>query len=467
MPWQLSATEAARVMGAKYHGPEMILKGIATDSREKMPGKLFVALKGERFDAHDFLPGAIENQCAAVLVSENRPQIQSARNVGVFQVKDTLLALQTLAADWRVRNSFFVIGISGSNGKTSTKEITYQLIKDFKKAHASQGSFNNHWGVPFSILGASAEDKVLVLEMGMNHKGELTRLSEIAKPDITVITMVGTAHIGELGSQQAIAEAKEELYIASPRSIACFNLDNEFTRDMYARARAAGTHPRLLTFSSHVPRCDVELRAERMGIEGLEISGTIGEFKGQCTIKAFGRHNLVNIMAASSLALGCGMPAKDVWKKLSEVVFESWGRNQWLKLSNGAHVLFDGYNANPESMTALIKNVFELDVPGRRIFVLGEMRELGDKSAYEHEKLGELAASVSPEIVWFMGDHSADFEKGFKRATGSSQLFVSSGFETTIADRLRKLLLPTDIIALKASRGQKIETVLQHWGLEP
>jgi UDP-N-acetylmuramoyl-tripeptide--D-alanyl-D-alanine ligase len=464
--WQATSDEVVKSTGAKYTGPQITLNGVATDSREKMTGQLFVALKGDNFDAHNFIKGAVENDCAAILVHEDRPEYKDLK-IGVFLVEDTLRGLQDIAHAWRKKNPFLVIGVSGSNGKTSTKEFAYQILKDFKKTTASQGSFNNHWGVPITILSAPAETKILLLEMGMNHRGELTRLAEIAEPDITVITMVGKSHVGELGSQEEVAKAKEELYLAAPRSIAIFNIDNEYTRAMFTRSKQINTHKKLMTFSSHVPGSDVELRAEKMNVEGLTIVGQIAGAKGHCTVKVFGRQNINNLMTAASIGLAVGMTPQQIWKKLDGLSAAAWGRNQWLKLPSGQNVLFDGYNANPESMSAMLKNLYELDSEGRRVLILGEMRELGSESRVAHQELGELAGKIAAEIVWFIGEHHKDFEAGWKKVGGSPSAYFSAQFDPEIANKIKSSLKPSDIVAVKASRGQKLETVLEHWGLQP
>lgn len=465
MSWEAISDEVKQATGAKYSGAALTLRGVATDSREKMAGKLFVALKGDKFDAHDFVGAAVANGAAAVMVSEHRSEYDKL-NTAVFVVPDTLRGLQDLAHAWRVKNPFHVIAISGSNGKTSSKEFAYELVKDFKRTTASQGSFNNHWGVPLTILSAPADTELLILEMGMNHLGELARLVEIALPNVTVVTMVGRSHIGELGSQENVARAKEELYLGAPSSVAIFNLDNEFTRAMYERAVVNRTHTKLITFSSHVPRCNVEMRAEKMTVEGLNISGSIGDLKGRCMVNVFGRQNVTNLMVASSVALASGMSPEQIWKKLNRLSASAWGRNQWLKLDNGATVLFDAYNANPESMTAMLKNLYELDAPGRRILILGEMRELGKESPRAHTELGEIAGSLAAEVVWFIGEHHKDFAAGLKKAGLPVEGHFSAEFDEKIADKIKASLQSTDIVAVKASRGQKLEAVLEHWGMQ-
>lgn len=442
--------------------------GVSTDSREKLDGKLFVALKGERMDAHQFVGDAIRNGATAVLVHEDRPEFASLKNqAAFFIVPDTLKGLQDLAHHWRMRHPFQVIGITGSNGKTSTKEFLYALLKEFKPTVASKGSFNNHWGVPLSILSAGDDCQILILEMGMNHLGELTTLADIARPDIVTVTMVGRSHIGELGSQENVARAKEEIYKASPHAVAVYNVDNQWTRAMYMEAEKNNEHPRRITFSSHVPGANVSIRADQLTADGMHVTGEIGGVKGIATIKIFGRHNVVNIEAAAALAWAAGMPAEAIWKKLNGLQVSSWGRNQWIKMPSGTMVLFDAYNANPESMTALLKNLYELETIGKKYLILGEMLELGSESPRAHREIGELAGKIGVDGVWFIGEHCKDVETGLKQTGFANPAYFSSKFEPEISEKIKSNLNPQDVVAVKASRGQKLETVLEHWGLNP
>jgi len=467
LSWKLTASELVKATGAQYSGADLTMSGVSTDSRENLTGKLFVALKGERLDAHQFVAGAIKNGAAAVLVHADLPEFAALKSkAAFFFVKDTLKGLQDLAHYWRRKHKFQVIGVSGSNGKTSTKEFLYELVKDFKPTVASKGSFNNHWGVPLSILSAGDDCKLLILEMGMNHLGELELLAKIAEPDIVGITMVGRSHIGELGSQANVAKAKEELYKTAPKAAAAFNMDNEWTRLMYDNAKKAGTHSRMITFSSHVPGPDVSLRAEKVTAAGMKIVGRIAGVEGSGSVKVFGRHNVTNLMIASSLAFLAGMTPDQIWKKLDGLEISSWGRNQWLKMPSGTLVLFDGYNANPESMAALLKNLYELETDGKKFLVLGEMLELGAESAKAHREIGDLAGKIGADGIWFIGEHFKDVESGVKASGFNNPAYFSKQFDPEISQKIKGGLSSKDLVAVKASRGTKLETVLEHWGLQ-
>jgi UDP-N-acetylmuramoyl-tripeptide--D-alanyl-D-alanine ligase len=466
MSWAMTTDEIAEATGAVVRGPLRTVQGVGTDSRSDLAKKLFVALKGDRFDAHDFLNKAIDQGATAVLVHEDRPEFQDlSKRATILLVPDTLVALQQLATFWRRKNAYLVVAITGSNGKTSSKEFAYQLVRNFRPTFASAGSLNNHWGVPISILSAQPSDQVLLLEMGMNHLGEIDLLAKIAEPNIAVVTMVGTSHIGEVGSQESIAKAKEELYLAAPNALAIFNLDNNWTNRMYERTITDG-RTRVLTFGSHNSRCNVALRAERMTVKGLEVVGHIGSVVGQCKVKVFGRQNIVNLMVAASIGLALGMAPELIWQNLSGISSSAWGRNQWLELRNGASVLFDAYNANPDSMTAMLKNIYEIEVNGRLILILGEMLELGSVSESAHFELGELVGKVNPSVVWFIGEHHADFARGLNQTNYRGFEYLSPTFDQKISQTIKDTLSGQDVIAVKASRGIKLETVLEHWGLK-
>lgn len=461
--WQLKLSEVvSATKGRSEFSGDVVFTGIGTDTRKDLNGQLFIALVGDHFDAHEFVHTAVERGAAGLLVHQDLKNPELKKRLPVIQVSDTLMGLQNLGQYWRRKWPMKVVGITGSNGKTSTKGFTKTLLSSQYRVHASEGSLNNHWGVPMSLLGAAPDTEVVVQEMGMNHAGELTRLSEIAQPDLVLVTMVGQAHIGELGTQEAVANAKEELYLQSPHALQIFNLDNEWTMAMYERAKARLSPERIFTFSSFRPEAHVQMRVERMADFRLQVTGSIHGVEGVAHVPVIGRHNVVNFMAAATVGVALGVPPKALWSALSQCR-GAWGRNQLVHLKNGAPVVFDGYNANPESMAALIKNLFEMEVTGKKFVVLGEMGELGHESARAHHELGALVARSGVDLVWFMGPHRADFEAGLKADGFSKTYFVSDTYEESVARQVGSMLNPTDIAVVKGSRAMKMERVLQQW----
>jgi UDP-N-acetylmuramoyl-tripeptide--D-alanyl-D-alanine ligase len=461
--WICTVQELAQAVGGQILSQNSApFVRVATDTRADLNGKLFIPLKGEKFDGHDYVAQAVEKGATAVLVGQWRPEWQALLNKASFvQVPDTLQGLQSFGRFWRRKQKFKVLAITGSNGKTSTKEFLYAILKQKYKTHASKGSYNNHWGVPLSILEAGSDITHLILEMGMNHSGELFRLCMVGEPDIVVVTTVGRAHIGELGSQENVAKAKEEIYVACSNAVQIFNVDNEWTMRMHARS-----HGKKMTFSSFKSAVDVNFRAQRLSWEGLDIVGHIRQVTGQSWVHVMGRQNVVNLMAASSLALAAGMTPEEIWDALPKISDTAWGRNQVLMLNNGTRVFFDAYNANPDSMQALLKNLYEMDVPGRKFLVVGDMRELGTFTAAAHEECGERAAACGFEAIWYIGANGHSFAKGLEKVAKPKKFHISADVDQKIAEEFLKMFNDGDLVAVKASRGMALERVLAFWPLK-
>ena len=235
--------------------------GVGTDTRKDLSGQLFIALRGENFDAHEFLEKAIlQGERGLVVYKRKKKWDPLLKKAAVFQVSDTLLGLQNLAHGHRFRQRATIVSMTGSNGKTTTKEFATAILSTYKSTSSSIGSFNNHWGVPLSLLQIQKDHEVAVVEMGMNHAGELTRLVQIAQPDVVVCTMVGRAHIEHFGSSEKIAEAKEEIYKASgPTVTRIYNIDNQYTLKMFEKAAKEFPQARRVTFSSMNERADLFL----------------------------------------------------------------------------------------------------------------------------------------------------------------------------------------------------------------
>lgn len=438
--------------------------GVGTDTRNDMTGQLFVPLKGDTFDGHQFLDKAIEQNASIILVHDTSVVTDEMKSkVSIVAVEDTLVALQKLGNYWRKKLKAKVVGITGSNGKTTTKDFAETIIKPYKKVVKSPASFNNHWGVPISLLRVSLEDEVALIEMGMNHSGEITTLCEIAQPDIVVVTMVGSSHIGHFKSHAEVAKAKKEIYEASPKALKIFNGDNEHTVNMYDEySKVSANSMGIRMFSTYNAKAEVSLRAQSMSLDAIDVSGKIAGVESEAHVHVFGRHNVVNLMAAAAISLAVGVEAEQIWQSMVHCK-TSWGRNQRLKLEKGTEVLFDGYNANPESMAAMIKNIYEISAPGKKVVILGEMLEMGQLASAAHSKLGEDVGNTDVDLVWFVGPHNADFEAGIKKSMFQKQCFTSVQFEETIAKQINAETVANDIVVIKGSRGMHLEKVLQLW----
>lgn len=441
--------------GRELSRHETVFTGIGTDTRKDLSGQVFWALAGENFDAHRFLEKALEQGAKALVVHEDPPAEIRGRAT-VIRVQDTLRALQEYARFVRRRRPARVIGITGSNGKTTSKEFCQQILSRAFRTHSNKGSFNNHFGLPFNLLAAPDDAEVVLAEMGMNHAGEITRLCEIAEPDVVVCTMVGRGHIEHFGTVEKIAEAKEEIYLASPaRASRIFNLDNAWTRRMWERERAHSGGGPVLTFSES-EKADVRFRLEKMTMRSLRVEGEIGGVAGSAEVPVFGAQNVVNLRVASAVALAAGMDPARIWESLP-FCRTSWGRNQFLETRAGAHLLFDAYNANPDSMRALLENASILSCSGKKMAVFGEMLELGAEADEAHRELGELAGRADLDVIYFYGAHAAKFEEGLKSSGFSKKSVVSNTYEEDVASEVARMLKTGDLALVKGSRGMKLE----------
>ena len=324
--------------------------------------------------------------------------------------------------------------------------------------HYSQGSFNNHWGVPFSLLDLEKNHEIAVIEMGMNHKGEITELVKIAEPDVVVCTMVGRAHIEFFGTQDKIAEAKQEIYLhSSPQSTAIFNLDNPFTKIMWEQEKQKNPKRPMLVFSE-TEKADVQLKLFSVSFEGLQLKGQIAGVPGDVFVPIFGKHNVTNLLTAASLALAAGLKPQQIWQGLKNCQ-SHWGRNQKVKLKSDAIALFDAYNANPDSMEALLENVKSISAP-RKIGVFGQMRELGNLSQAFHEKLGQQVGLSGFKKIFFYGEDVESFKKGLVASGFNGPAFLERDFDESLAAQLSSDIQKNDFLVFKASRGLKLERML-------
>lgn len=459
--WKMTLKELEEATGGVIRSQvQSKFSGVGTDTRADLTGSIFVALKGESFDAHDFLDKAVEAGAAALLVHRlpANPEKILAK-VSVVEVTDTLKALQNLGRFWRRKMPAKIFALTGSNGKTTTKEFAAALIGSVRKVHYSKGSFNNHWGVPITLLAMEPGHEVALVEMGMNHPGELTELCDIAEPDAVMVTMVGRGHLEGLGSVEGVAQAKAEIYEAAlPNAAMIFNLDNEYTLRMYEKfSSSAGGG--VITFSSANAAADVRLEVVSMDLDSMCVRGEIRGIKGEAAISVFGSQNITNLMAAASLALAAGLTPEQIWSAFP-LCRTVWGRNQWVKLASGARVLFDGYNANPESMQAAIENFVLLKTHGCKFAILGEMREMGTHAEDVHHELGLQAAQAGFDGICFVGPSGASFEAGLRAGGFSKNKVISNSYEQGLAPRTLPVLDDSDIVLIKGSRGMQLEKAL-------
>ena len=430
---------------------------IGTDTRRDLNQKIFIALSGDQYDANNYLDKAVEAGAGLLIVSQIRPEFEHLKNkVSLILVDDTLLALQNFATEYRKTLDTKIIAITGSNGKTTTKEFTAVMLNQYKLTHFNQGSFNNHWGVPLTLLEINSDHEMAVIEMGMNHAGEITRLVEIAKPNYVVCTMVGRAHIEFFGTEKKIAEAKQEIYMASDENtVRIYNQDQDLTFDMMYPSAKKFPAGRMLSFSEKNKEADVYFKLESTNQDGLKIHGQIGTVLGIAEVPIFGEHNLVNLMAAATICYAVGMKPENIWHSLVHCK-SAWGRNQFIKAKNNIDILFDGYNANPDSMQALVKNVSQLKVKNRKIGVFGQMRELGHHSPSLHQELGFSVGHEKFDFIFFIGEDFKNFELGLKKSQ-FTKYQLDSDLTTALQEYFLNFIQPEDFIFIKGSRGIETE----------
>jgi UDP-N-acetylmuramoyl-tripeptide--D-alanyl-D-alanine ligase len=437
---------------------QRICRSVSTDSRKLVAGQLFIALVGEKFDGHDFVNQASQAAATAVLVS-NLPADTGALSCEVIEVPDTLVALQKLAARHRQLLKPLIVGITGSNGKTSTKDLTLAVLRKKYEAMATAGNLNNHIGVPLTLLSMEEQHNCGVVEMGMNHPGEIAPLAEIARPDAAIITNIGIAHIEYMGSREAIALEKGTLAEAvNPGGVVVLNANDEFTPAIAARCKA-----RVIT--AGVNAGEVRATIHESGAQGtrftLDFGGTA---QVQIQLAVPGEHMVGNAALAAACAWHHGVSPDEIAAALGAASLTK-GRLQ-VKSWHGVVFLDDSYNANPDSMKAGLKTLQSMQVKGRRVAVLGRMGELGPHAEQGHREVGEFAARCGMGAVYTVGPEAALISNAFTASggAGESRNFTSHG---ECAEHLRAWLQEGDAVLLKGSRSTAMEQVLNHLETSP
>ncbi|HUV97646.1 MAG TPA: UDP-N-acetylmuramoyl-tripeptide--D-alanyl-D-alanine ligase [Acidobacteriaceae bacterium] len=428
--------------------------GYSIDSRTIQPGDLFFAIHGERFDGHDFVEAVIETGAvAAVIARANLERYASdAIRKRLLLVDDPLAAMQRLASSVRRYWGKRVIGITGSAGKTTTKEAIAQVLESRFRVHKSHGNLNNHFGLPLQLLGLQPEHEVAILEMGMSHAGEIAALCKIAAPDWGVVTNVGTAHGENFSDGQAgIARAKYELIASLPRlGTAILNSDDayvrQFGRDFSGKTIYFGTGKL------------ADLRAESitpMGAEGTRFTVVAEGQRAEVNLRLMGEHNVRNALAGIAVGMASGISLQECAAALEKLEPPD-KRGQTLQI-RGATLINDSYNSNPQALRAMVDTL--LTLPARRfIVVAGEMLELGPDGSRLHRECGEYMGTRGINLVVGVRGEAASIVEGAK-AAGVEAIFVPTPEEA--GAWLRKNLRAGDAVLLKASRGVRLERALE------
>ena len=429
-------------------GARVTVTGISTDSRSVCPGELFVPLRGEKFDGHDFLTQAVRRGAAACLSED----VIAGFPVPVIQVANTLQALGDLAAAIRRDFSGPVVAVTGSSGKTTTKEMLASILSGTAPGLKTEGNFNNLVGLPLTLFRLAPEDCWAVLEMGMSARGEIARLAEIALPDVGIITNVGPAHLETLHGLDGVARAKGELFAAlKAGGTAVINADDERVAQLPVANGVRRLHYGF--FAS------AEIRAEEVAVAGAAVSFRLilPEGAWPVTLAVAGRHNVYNALAAAAAAAALAVPAAAIVRGLQNFRGDH-GRMELVDLGNGTVLIEDTYNANPLSVRAALTALDEMGGGGRRIAVLGDMLELGAAAAELHRQIGAEAAQRCDFLI-LLGGMAGETAAGARQQGMAADRVQIVSSHVEAADRLRSLLRPGDRLLVKGSRGMQMEKV--------
>ena len=441
----------AAVTSGTVEGPDVTVTGAGADSREVRAGDLFVALRGERVDGHDHVAQAVQRGATAAMVDRPGPWPCPAVVVG-----DTRRALLDLASDERSLLDADVVGITGSTGKTSVKDLTAAVLASRFRVTASRRSFNTEVGVPLTILAADHRTEAVVCEMGSRGRGHIRLLCEAARPRVGVVTNVGLAHLEMFGSPEAVADAKAELVEALPADgVAILNLDDPVVRGFASRSRA-GT----LTFGTSP---DADVRAEDLvldpaGHPSFTLRGPGGSERVELAVP--GEHMALNAVAAAACGIALGVSLGECAAALKEARVSAW-RMETFEGAGGVTVINDAYNANPTSMAAALKAARWIAGDRRCIAVLGEMAELGRASDVEHERAGELVARLGIDHLIVVGERARRIAVGATReGVEPHRVLTVDGIEEGL-EAARELVREGDVVLVKGSRVAGLERLAE------
>lgn len=438
----MSLQQAAEILNGVIQGVDCEFFGVSNDSRKIQDGDLYVALRGERFDGHRFVADAVSNGAVAAMVD-------SYQGVDLPQLKvaDCHQALGKLAASWRESYTGLVVGITGSNGKTTVKEMAAAILHQKGKVLATQGNLNNDIGMPLTLLSLSADDNYAVIEMGANHRGEIDYLTHISHPDVALITNAGPAHLEGFGTLEGVAEAKGEIYGGLMKTgAAIINADDDFAGYWATLC----DDKKIIRFAlDHEADVKGEWQANE---QGGELSINTPQGSCQLQLKVSGRHNAMNALAACAATMAVGAELQDVKKGLSEFSAVK-GRLNIINAGSGIRLIDDTYNANPGSLKAGIEVLNALS--GEHWLVLGDMAELGAESEQLHRQVGQDALDMNVDKLLATGENSQAAVQAF----GEQGHFFSTQDE--LIAFIKQTLHENVNILIKGSRAMQMEKVVE------
>ncbi|OLN21827.1 UDP-N-acetylmuramoyl-tripeptide--D-alanyl-D-alanine ligase [Domibacillus antri] len=430
---------------------QRMIEGVTIDSREVKGGRLFIPLAGENTDGHKYVRQAIENGAGAALWQKDVPGLPD--DLPVLVVENTLLALQQLSKAYRDSLSVKVVGITGSNGKTTVKDMTAAVFAEKYRVQKTEGNYNNHIGLPLTMLSLREETEVAVLEMGMSGRGEIELLSKLATPDAAIITNIGESHLQDLGSREAIAEAKLEIAsgLSAEGTLIYFGdeplLAEKITEDVPFQTETFG----LGEMNTLYP----------VSIEQTE-NGSVFSVNKEPSVRfelpVLGRHNVTNALAAIAAASLFDVPYKKIAAGLRKVELTKM-RMEWIEGKKGIKIINDAYNASPTSVKAAIALVSELPGYEKKILILGDMLELGLDEELFHYQTGQVIDGDKIDYLFTYGALGQFIASGAKNALGSDRVFAFQDKQELIK-AVNEVLQGGELVLIKASRGMKLEEVV-------
>jgi len=432
----------------------LLIKGVSTDSRAILPGEIFFALQGEHFDGQQFVNQAVEKGAVAAVVSRRWADQDDARRkipMSLIAVSDPLLALQNLAAHYRAKFPVTVVGITGTNGKTTTKDMVASVLASRFVTMKTEGNLNNQIGVSLTLLRLSGADEVAVVEMGMSGMGEIRRSAELSCPRHGLITNIGPAHLMQMGSLEAIARAKFELLESLPSDgLAFLNCD-----DRWLMSQQIVPSNRVVTFGMAAGAAyrATNLVTDRQGGTAFHVVG-----QGDFWIPTLGQHNIYNALAAVAVGRELGVHSSVIATALSKFTPSPMRMEQMM--IGGVTILNDAYNANPASMRAALEVLSQTSPRGRRVAVLGDMRELGREELKAHREVGRWVARSNLNLLVTVGSLALEIAREARENGFPVQNIISCPDAVQSADQLKDIIRPGDALLLKASRAVRLEDIL-------
>lgn len=449
----MRVSEAAFALGVEHAGADVVFTSVGTDSRNVKPGELFIALRGQRFDAHRFL-GAARDAGAVAVMTDTEGAALAPAGMPRITVDNTHTGLTQLAYAWRSRFTTPLVALTGSSGKTTVKEMLAAILREITDGAvlATRGNLNNEIGVPLTLLELRETHRCAVIELGMNHTGEISRLTRLARPDVALINNAGRAHIEYLGSEEAIARAKGEIFEGLfSDGTAVINAD-----DRYAGLwKELSNKNKCLSFGLTQPAeitARYELGAQSSTLDITTPAGTV-----RATVNAPGLHNVRNALAACAAAFALDVPLEAFAAGLAQYAGVK-GRLQRKPAHAGATLIDDTYNANPESMRAAIDVLAR--TPGKRLLVLGDMGELGERAAACHTEIGEYARQAGIDALYALGNASANTAAAFG---AGAQHFPRL---EDLLPAVKNALGPDTTVLVKGSRFMQMERVVEAFAVE-